>query len=173
MRMDGMWSRYILLGLFLAACGPMGGCGPIKSDVGMRLVFDTYDKVAIWGSLLRSDEEFFIPLWMISFPKQTLVERRDLESIMGEQDILPDRLDNATRAEIRRILGVKALIYPSFSTSAQFSIKVIDTETGEIVASVLVREVSLGPFASDSMKHSAFIKKAIHSLRDKLDEIKN
>ncbi|MCP4707716.1 MAG: hypothetical protein GY869_03750 [Planctomycetes bacterium] len=168
--MNISWTKYFLIGLFFAVLLSLGGCvvPMANSDVGMRLVFDTYDKVAIWGSLSRQDEEEFIPLWMSSFPKQTLVERRDLESIMGEQDILPERLDNATRAEIRRILGVKGLIYPSFSTSDQFSVKVIDTETGEIVASVLIREASHIPFASESMKHSQFIRKAIDSLRNKL-----
>ncbi len=162
MKMNISWVKYLLVALFILVCLSSSGCvvPMANSDVGMRPVFNTYDKVAIWGKLLRSDEEVFIPLWMTSFPGQTLVERRDLKTIMGEQKILPERLDEATRAEIRRIFGVKGLIYPSFTTSGQFSVKVIDTETGEIAASVLIRGISNMPFASESLKHSQYIRKA-------------
>jgi hypothetical protein len=129
-------------GLVLAAAaslpaGCAGGAGSAAVEVAATRQFDAYDRVAIWANLNRQDEELFIPLYMNAFPSQTLVERRDVEAILGEQDILPDRLDESTRARLRRILGVKALVYPS-ATTGQVAIKVVDTETGAISASVVV-----------------------------------
>ena len=173
MKTNHITLHIFLVAVFSAACFSLGGCViPIAhNEAVLRPVFDTYDKVAIWGSISRSDEEVFIPLWMSRFPKQSLVERRDLQSIIGEQDIMPDRLDNETRAAIRKILGVKAIIYPSFSSDDQFSIKVIDTETGEIVASVLSSEISFIPFSSSNIDNSFFIRVAINSLKGKLRKL--
>lgn len=111
------------------------GCATV--DVASTSQFKSYDRVAIWTNLDRTDEELFVPLYMNAFPSQTLVERRDVQAVIGEQGILPDRLDEATRARIRKILGVKAIVYPT-ATATQFAVKVIDTETGAIAASALV-----------------------------------
>jgi hypothetical protein len=98
---------------------------------------------------------------MSAFPEQALVDRRDLEEIIGEQDLLKGRLDDGTRAKIRKILGVKAIIYPNYE-SGQFSIKIVDTETGEIVAATLVSGV-----ISDSVKKSTLIRQAVKELEKK------
>ena len=60
-----------------------------------------------------------------------------MAAVIGEQDVLPDRLDETTRAKLRKILGVKAILYSSI-TEDGFAIKVIDTDTGAITASVFV-----------------------------------
>jgi len=139
------------------------GCS-MTTDVSVKPVFNTYDKIAIWTRLSRTQEELFIPLYMKEFPKQSLVERRDLEEIITEQDILPDRLDDKTRAEIRRIYGVKAIVFPNYTAGCpnQLSVKGIDTETGEIVAAVLVTGQDLN--ANTGVSDTWLIRTAVSSL---------
>jgi len=47
-----------------------------------------------------------------AFPGQviTLVERNRLQDILREQDLLQGSLDDRTRAKIKQILGIEALI---------------------------------------------------------------
>lgn len=144
------------------------GCvAPITwRDTVVRPAFAKYDKVAIWSRLERGQEELFIPLYMEAFPNQAVVERRDLETIIGEQDILPDRLDGSSRAKIRRILGVKAIVFPNYSGS-QLSIKVIDTETGEIVACVLTSHT----YFSSDLSDKFLLRQAISALKSKASAI--
>jgi len=106
-------------------------------EVNVRDDFLTYDRIALVSTLNRETEDFFIPLYMNAFPSQTLVERRDVNAVIGEQDLLPERLNEETRAKLRRILGVKAIVYPR-SFKEGFAIKVIQTETGAIAASAYV-----------------------------------
>jgi len=113
-------------------------CSSGSREVAVRKDFWLYDRVAIWSNLAREEEELFIPLYMKAFPHQTLVERRDINAVLGEQDILPDRLNESTRARLREVLGVKAIVYPTRG-AGQMAIKVIDTETGAISASAIVR----------------------------------
>jgi hypothetical protein len=140
----------------------LAGC-VTSANVSVRPSFERYDRVAILTKLTREQEELFLPMYMAAFPDQILVERRDVEAIIGEQDILPDRLDETSRAKIRKILGVKAIIYPNAS-GRQLSIKVIDTETGEISASVVV----LGSNIWDSTQPvpaQQMIAKAVNALK--------
>jgi hypothetical protein len=144
-----MISRTCVSLLVVAGLSVLAGCAPNLSDVAVRPEFKTIDKVAIWptqkpdaeGGLVRLYEELFIPRWMAAFPKQEVFERRDTRVPIGEQDILPSRLDDETRAEIRRLHGVKGIIFPNYSVTdwCQVHIKVIDTATGEIVASITRR----------------------------------
>jgi len=119
----------------------LGACSNTDIEATARPSIGAYNRVAIWTNLSRSLEEYFLPVYMRTFPNQTLVERRDLTEVLSEQDLLPDRLDPAKRAELRRVYGVEAIVYPNLSgerASRQLSLKVIDTVTGEIVAAVLV-----------------------------------
>ena len=113
----------------------------------VRVDFHEYDRVGIWSTLSRRDEGVLLVEYMLAFPGHTIIERRDLAVIMGEQDLLPERLDQETRARLREILGVQAVLYPSRSqhrdefwlgqkTHVTYALRVIDTETGDIVASV-------------------------------------
>lgn len=152
----------------ILSAGPISGC----ATVSVRPVFNTYDKLAIWTRLTRTQEELFLPRYMRAFPNQILIERRDLESVLTEQDILPERLDEATRARIRRIYGVKAIVYPNYTpgSPSQLAIKVIDTENAAIVASVVVRgkDHRTDRGASDE----SLIRVAIDSLKNAADRAK-
>lgn len=153
--------RLLFLAVLPLLC-TLAACSNPQVDVSVQSPFKQYDRVAVWSTLSRAEEELFLPVYMDAFPKQELVERRDVQEIIGEQDILPDRLDESTRAEIRRILGVKAIVYPSAS-SRQFAIKVIDTATGRISASCLVQGgTSMG---SNDVGTKARIRQAIAAMR--------
>jgi len=122
--------------LFLSLAGCASHDPGVEVDV--RPQFLLHDRVALWPTPMpRAIEDFFIPLYMRAFPRQILVERRDVAAVIGEQDVLPERLDESTRAKLRKILGVKAILYSSI-TEDGFAIKVIDTDTGAITASVFV-----------------------------------
>ena len=143
-----------LAAILLASTGCYSHQPGIEVDV--RPEFLLHDRVAICSLLPRETEDFFIPLYMQAFPSQTLVERRDVNAVIGEQDILPERLDEATRAKLRRILGVKAILYPS-NTKDGFAIKVIQTETGAITASVFVAatDKATGPIPMQDLVRKA------------------
>lgn len=135
----------------LAAC-VLVGCSMHVESVS-RQSFSLKGRVAILGQLSRDQMELFIPLYMKAFPHQALVERQDLVTVIREQDLPQRRLRPETHAKLRRILGVTAIVYPNYTPKdpGQLSIKVIDTESGEIVAAILVtREVEpcLGTRAS-------------------------
>jgi len=150
--------------LTLAACA-LGGCN-MHVEAVARPAFSMKGRVAILGHLTREQIELFTPLYMKAFPFQALVERRDLVEIINEQDLSPERLREETRAKIRRILGVTAIVYPNYTPTdpGQLSIKVIDTETGEIVAAILVtRDVE--PWLGIKASVRKMIYKGIDSLR--------
>jgi hypothetical protein len=149
------------LALVIALAGCRSSSRGIEVDV--RDEFLTYDRVALWSSLNRETEDYFIPLYMQAFPTQTLVERRDVSAIIGEQDILPERLDEATRAKLRKILGVKAIVYPR-AFKEGFAIKVIQTETGAISASVYADATD--PVIA-TLSTNVLVRKSIDALRAK------
>ncbi|MEP0845899.1 MAG: hypothetical protein HRF50_03650 [Phycisphaerae bacterium] len=159
-----------LAGLALILTAGPAGCAH-RADVAVRPEFIGYDKVAIWpryeaaasdGGLQRVHEELFLPLYMQAFPQHRIVERRDLQVVLGEQDFLPERLDPKLRAEVRRVYGVKAFVFPNYTPElAQLAIKVIDTETGEIVASSVTKQTSDSEDASRHEVAEALIREAI------------
>jgi len=157
----------VFMGLMLVALTGCSLVGITREDTVVRPVFTTYDRVAIWSRLPRAMEELFIPLYMEAFPEQDVVERRDLEALIEEQNLLPDRLDEKSRAKIRKLLGVKAIVFPHHSFN-QVSVKVIDTETGEIVASALSSHTY---FSRDRSNH-LLIRRAIDSMKEKAGPIR-
>jgi len=127
-----------MLSATLILSAASAGCAT-HADVCVRPQYHDYQKVAIWARLDRTAEELFIPLYMDAFPRQALVERRDLETVLDEQDILPERLDEQTRAKIRQVFGVEAIVFPNYTPAMrQLAVKAIDTETGEIVAALVL-----------------------------------
>ena len=130
-------------------------------DSVVKKEFRSYKRVAVLTNMERSEEELFLPLYMKAFPDQSMVDRRDLTEIIGEQDMMPERMDAETRAKIKRIYGVEAIIYPNFSDK-QFAIKVVDTETGVIVAATAVSSNIL----SETIDKRKLIRQAVKSLKN-------
>ena len=155
-----------IMALMLMVLSAPALCGcKMHVEAVTRPAFSMKGRVGILGQLDRTQEELFTPLYMKAFPHQALVERRDLEQVIGEQDLAPERMKDETRANVRRILGVTAIVFPNYTEEkpGQLSIKVVDTESGEIVAAILVTRVEpwFGPKASDRM----MIYKGVDALR--------
>ena len=74
----------------------------------------------------------------------TFIERSELAKIIGEQDLLAGRLNEKTRARIKEILGVEALILCQYyedearaGDAMKLRVRVVNSETGAIVGSAL------------------------------------
>ena len=100
-------------------------------------------RLALLG-LHPTDEALFTALFMERFPTHDFVERSELETILEEQDMHPGRLDEAKRAKMRRVLGVQGIVLASFMGAEKFSIRVVDSETGAVLASVVTKNQSFG-----------------------------
>lgn len=103
-----------------------------------------YERYAVLG-LDPEQEQIFMAAYVKTFPERviTFVERSRLRDIIGEQDLLQGRLDDRTRARIKRILGVEALIMCDYYADEEgrrqkLRVRIVDSETGAIVGSVLV-----------------------------------
>ncbi len=151
--------------LFLtAAVSVFTGCFA-SSEVAVRPQFGYYRRVAIWTNLSRHQEELFIPLYMKAFPEHTVVDRRDIQTIVGREDTMPDRLDETMRARIRRDLGVEAIVYPT-CTETQFAVKVIDMIDGAITASAVVSGKNY--ITDEQLSDESLMRKLIVSIRGQM-----
>lgn len=151
--------------LLLASLVTLGGCGQGRSSTQAlftRPELLSCQRLAVLG-LTPEQEQLLMARYTKTFSVQmvTFVERNRLSDLIGEQDLLSGRLDVGTRAKIKRILGVEALIMCSYydATTAgsgkKLRIRVVDSETGAIIGSVMTQ-------ASDNFAyHSATAIKAL------------
>lgn len=123
----------------------LAGCESNTRAVFTRPELFTYERLAVLG-LDPEQEQLFMAAYVKTFASQltTFVERGQLAKIVGEQDLLAGRLNDSTRARIKQILGVEALIlcdYYEDETRAgsvmKLRVRVVDSETGAIVGSAL------------------------------------
>ena len=134
---------------FLAALILLPGCAPRR--YGTQALFTrpeliTRGRLAVLG-LTPEQEQILMASYSKTFAGQmiTFVERNRLADLLGEQDLLDGRLDDATRAKIQRILGVEALIlceyYDATTGKAvkKLRIRIVDSETGAIIGSVITQ----------------------------------
>jgi hypothetical protein len=102
----------------------------------------THGRLAVLG-LTPEQEQIFMASYTKTFPGQaiTFVERQRLQDIIGEQDLLQGRLDDRTRARIKQIFGVEALIMCTYSdgTEEKLRVRIVNSATGAIVGSVIIR----------------------------------
>ena len=124
-----------------------GGCTrkPTTQALFTRPELISRGRLAVLG-LNPEQEQIFMASYVKAFPGQiiTFVERNRLKDLISEQDLLKGRLDENTRAKIKRILGVEALIicaYDDDDTSGvggkKLRIRIVDSETGAILGSVI------------------------------------
>ncbi len=123
------------------------GCAPQPS---VQALFTRHEllsrgRLAVIG-LTEEQEQIFMASYLRAFPLSivTFVERYRLKDILTEQDLLKGRLDDSTRAKIRKILGVEALILCTFydddtvgATGKKLRTRIVDSETGMILGSVI------------------------------------
>jgi hypothetical protein len=128
-----------LASAFLAGCEPNTRALFTKPDL------LTYERLAVLG-LNPEQEQIFMAAYYKTFISQpiTFVERGELAKIIGEQDLLQGRLNDRTRARIKQVLGVEALILCEYyedetrpGKAMKLRVRVVDSETGAIVGSVL------------------------------------
>jgi hypothetical protein len=106
----------------------------------------TFGRLAVLG-LTPEQEQIFMASYTKAFPGQiiTFVERNRLQEIISEQDLLQGRLDDRTRARIKQILGVEALIMCTYYDGTlgagrkKLRVRIVDSETGAIVGSVITQ----------------------------------
>jgi hypothetical protein len=148
--MMNMRMRFRFLSAFLVVVSLtfFSGCNPPKPSV--QALFTRHEllsrgRLAVIG-LTPEQEQIFMASYVRTFPLPivTFVERYQLEKILNEQDLLKGRLDDNTRAKIKRILGVEALIICKYydddtvgTGGKKLRIRIVDSETGMILGSVM------------------------------------
>ena len=103
-----------------------------------------HSRLAILG-LPPEREQIFMATYTKAFSGQviTFVERNRLQDIISEQDLLKGRLNEKTRARIKQLFGVEALIMCTYSDESagvgrkKLIVRIVDTATGVIVGSVI------------------------------------
>ena len=100
-----IFAAFIGLGTVLLA-----GCEGETRAVFTKPELLTHDRLAVVG-LNPENEQIFMAAYVKTFISRpiTFVERSRLTEIMGEQDLLQGRLDDRTRAKLKKILGKKSV----------------------------------------------------------------
>jgi hypothetical protein len=104
----------------------------------------TYSRLAVVG-LTPEQEQIFMACYTKAFPGQVInfVERNRLKEIVSEQDLLKGRLNEKTRARIKELFGVEALIMCTYYDGSdgidgkKLRVRVVDAATGVITGSVI------------------------------------
>jgi hypothetical protein len=143
-------ARKILQVCLLIALVFPGGCSRNTRALFTKPELSSYERLAVFG-LQPEQEQIFMACYIRTFPGRliTFIERAQLRATVREQDLLAGRLDERTRARMKKILGVEALImceyYPaqeSRTDKLKLRVRVVDSETGAIVGSVVTEGYS-------------------------------
>jgi hypothetical protein len=122
------------------------GCARKTQALFTKAELITFRRLAVLG-LTPEQEQIFMASYIKAFPGQTItfVERALLQNIISEQDMLQGRLDDKTRAKVKQVLGVEALImctYYDGTTVAggkKLRVRIVNSTTGSIVGSVITQ----------------------------------
>ncbi len=120
------------------------GCARKTEALFTRPELITHSRLAIIG-LTAEQEQIFMAFYTKAFPGQviTFVERNRLHEVISEQDLLKGRLNEKTRARIKQIFGVEALIMCTYYDGSddigrkKLRVRIVDSATGAIVGSVI------------------------------------
>jgi hypothetical protein len=120
------------------------GCARKTEALFTRPELITHSRLAIIG-LTPEQEQIFMAFYTKAFPGQviTFVERNRLHDVISEQDLLKGRLNEKTRARIKQIFGVEALIMCTYYDGSdgigrkKLRVRIVDSATGAIVGSVI------------------------------------
>jgi len=155
--------------LFVVAGLPWLAAGCAQRTKGLFTLSElkTYQRLAVLG-LTPEQEQLFMACYIKGFQEQptTFVERTRLQEVVKEQDLLHGRLDDKTRAKIRQIFGVEALIMcqydqgPDGQGMNKLRVRIVNSETGAIAGSVIIEGVgdfdSLGQQAVKALKQDLY-----------------
>ena len=117
----------------------------------------THSRFAIIG-LTPEQEQYLMASYTKTFSGQviTFVERNRLHEVISEQDLLKGRLNEKTRARIKEIFGVEALIMCTYYDAdtgigrKKLRVRIVDSATGAIVGSVITEAPDNFPYHSDT-----------------------
>ena len=134
---------------FLTGLTFLSGCGSRNSSMeGLftRPELISRGRLAVLG-LDPEQEQILMARYIKTFAGQpiTFVERKQLADVVGEQDLLFGRLNERTRAKIKQIFGVEALVMCEYydakaaSGGKKLRIRIVDSETGVILGSVITQ----------------------------------
>lgn len=128
---------------FLPGCGPRAG---YTEALFTKPELITSGRLAVLG-LDPEQEQILMARYIKTFSGQiiTFVERQQLADVIGEQDLLRGRLNEDTRAKIKRVFGVEALVMCEYYDAKtkrggkKLRIRIVDSETGVIIGSVITQ----------------------------------
>jgi hypothetical protein len=170
--------RYISIFFVFMSVILSPGCAPRPSIQGLftRHELLSRGRLAVLG-LTEEQEQIFMASYIKAFPLRmiTFVERYRLKDILGEQDLLKGRLNEKTRAKIKQILGVEALIMCTYydddtvgAGGKKLRIRIVDSETGAILGSVITvagdNFLSHAEMAVQALKKDLYSKKQSEKL---------
>jgi hypothetical protein len=129
----------VVAGLLITA-----GCARKTEALFTRPELINHGRLAIIG-LTPEQEQIFMASYTKAFPGQiiTFVERNRLQEIINEQDLLQGRSNEKSRAKIKQLFGVEALIMCTYNDGTddigikKLRIRIVDSATGAIVGSVI------------------------------------
>jgi hypothetical protein len=124
-----------------------GGCARRRTQgLFTKAELVTFERLAVLG-LTPEQEQIFMASYIKAFPGKviTFVERSLLHDVISEQDLLQGRLDEKTRAKVKQVLGVEALIICTYYDESsgvggkKLRVRIVDSTTGAIVGSVITQ----------------------------------
>jgi len=79
----------------------------------------TYNRLAMTG-LTPEREQLLMSSYIHAFDDSAavFVERARLQELLQEQDLHPDRLDEETRAQLAKVLGVQGIVFGTYTLQA-------------------------------------------------------
>jgi len=148
---------WISLSLFLLIVFSVMGCAQTGGSGFLRREFLKYENIAILpfeGDDTGEVAKAFARNFHKRFPQISILGGRQFLDNPPEEKLNLDRLDDATRLKIGRRVGAQALItgmvYSPAILSWYLQVKIIDTETGQVLGRSMVEIDSL--FATDIEK---------------------
>ena len=122
------------------------GCARKTQALFTKAELITFGRLAVLG-LTPEQEQIFMASYTKAFHGQmiTFVERILLQDIISEQDLLQGRLDDKTRAKVKQVLGVEALIICTYYDGTigagrkKLRVRIVNSTTGAIVGSVITQ----------------------------------
>jgi len=142
-------SLYGISTFFVAAClAILAGCAAKQRTQALFTKPELIGRgrLAVLG-LTPEQEQIFMAVYAKAFPGQiiTFVERNRLYDVLTEQDLLEGRLDEKTRAKIKQLFGVEALIMCTYYDvtagvgTKKLRVRIVDSATGAILGSVITQ----------------------------------
>lgn len=154
--------------LVILALAVSTGCAPRKTEaLFTKPELITHSRLAIIG-LTPEQEQYFMASYTKAFPGQviTFVERKRLHDVLSEQDLLRGmkRLNERTRAKLKELFGVEALVMCTYYDSEitgrkKLRVRIVDSATGAIDGSVITEAGDIFSYHCDT---------AVKALKDDL-----